>query len=182
MKCAERLPGALPLAVRDELIEHAISSFAESAALRAVRLRSEPGGALPPVACDGASVQRVLANLVENALKFTPRGGRIVLTVAATPEGGQTLVVKDTGPGIPKEEIPRVMQAFGQGSLAHQTAEGGTGLGLPIAKALVELHGGALQIRSEKNAGTEVCVNLPSRHQVSVAQGREQILNQIGRP
>ena len=50
--------------------------------------------------------------------------------------------VRDTGPGIPKDEIPKVMQAFGQGSLAHKTAEGGTGLGLPIVKNLVELHGG----------------------------------------
>ena len=74
---------------------------------------------------------------MSNALKFTPRGGRITLSVSATPDGGQTLIVKDTGPGIPKEEIPRVMQAFGQGSLAHQTAEGGTGLGLPIVQNLV---------------------------------------------
>ena len=65
------------------------------------------------------------------------------------------LIVKDTGPGIPKEEIPRVMQAFGQGSLAHQTAEGGTGLGLPIVQNLVNLHGGTFELRSELRKGTE---------------------------
>ena len=80
---------------------------------------------------------------------------------ADTPEGGQTLVVKDTGPGIPKEEIPKVMQAFGQGSLAHQTAEGGTGLGLPIVQNLVTLHGGTFELRSELRKGTEAIVVLP---------------------
>jgi two-component system cell cycle sensor histidine kinase PleC len=71
------------------------------------------------------------------------------------------LVVKDTGPGIPKEEIPRVMQAFGQGSLAHQTAEGGTGLGLPIVQNLVSLHGGTFRLRSMLRKGTEAIVWLP---------------------
>jgi len=98
---------------------------------------------------------------MSNALKFTPRGGRITLGVSSTPEGGQTLSVKDTGPGIPKEEIPRVMQAFGQGSLAHQTAEGGTGLGLPIVQNLVNLHGGTFELRSELRKGTEAIVSLP---------------------
>jgi two-component system cell cycle sensor histidine kinase PleC len=98
---------------------------------------------------------------MSNALKFTPRGGRITLSVLATAEGGQMLIVKDTGPGIPKEEIPRVMQAFGQGSLAHQTAEGGTGLGLPIVQNLVGLHGGTFELRSELRKGTEAIVILP---------------------
>jgi two-component system cell cycle sensor histidine kinase PleC len=98
---------------------------------------------------------------MSNALKFTPRGGRITLTVAGAPDGGQMLSVKDTGPGIPKEEIPRVMQAFGQGSLAHQSAEGGTGLGLPIAHNLVALHGGTFELRSELRKGTEAVVCLP---------------------
>lgn len=71
------------------------------------------------------------------------------------------LIVKDTGPGIPKEEIPRVMQAFGQGSLAHQTAEGGTGLGLPIVQNLVSLHGGTFELRTELRKGTEAVVILP---------------------
>ena len=87
---------------------------------------------------DERAIRQICLNLMSNALKFTPRGGRITLSVAATPDGGQMLIVKDTGPGIPKEEIPRVMQAFGQGSLAHQTAEGGTGLGLPIVQNLVD--------------------------------------------
>jgi two-component system cell cycle sensor histidine kinase PleC len=85
----------------------------------------------------------------------------VTITLADTPEGGQTLLVKDTGPGIPKEEMPRVMQAFGQGSLAHRTAEGGTGLGLPIVQNLVQLHGGTFELKSELRKGTEAIVVLP---------------------
>jgi two-component system cell cycle sensor histidine kinase PleC len=71
--------------------------------------------------------------------------------------------IRDTGPGIPKDEIPKVMQAFGQGSLAHQTAEGGTGLGLPIVKNLVELHDGRFDLKSELRKGTEVTAYFPRK-------------------
>jgi len=116
---------------------------------------------LEQIWADERAIRQICLNLMSNALKFTPRGGQIILSVAATSEGGQTLTVKDTGPGIPKEEIPRVMQAFGQGSLAHETAEGGTGLGLPIVHNLVKLHGGTFELRSELRKGTEAIVCLP---------------------
>jgi len=112
---------------------------------------------------DERAVRQICLNLMSNALKFTPKGGRITVTVAATEDGGQLLSVKDTGPGIPKEEIPKVMQAFGQGSLAHQTAEGGTGLGLPIVKHLIELHDGHFELRSELRKGTEAVVFFPKK-------------------
>jgi two-component system cell cycle sensor histidine kinase PleC len=110
---------------------------------------------------DERAIRQICLNLLSNALKFTPRGGHVTITVGDTPEGGQTLIVKDTGPGIPKEEMPRVMQAFGQGSLALRTAEGGTGLGLPIVQNLVQLHGGTFELRSELRKGTEAVVVLP---------------------
>jgi two-component system cell cycle sensor histidine kinase PleC len=124
-----------------------------------VALEFEKG--LEQIWADERAIRQICLNLMSNALKFTPRGGRITLIVAGTPESGQKLIVKDTGPGIPKEEIPRVMQAFGQGSLAHQTAEGGTGLGLPIVQNLVNLHGGTFELRSELRKGTEAIVCLP---------------------
>jgi two-component system cell cycle sensor histidine kinase PleC len=138
--------------------------------LRLLTLRAESKGltvslvagkGLGPLWADERAVRQICLNLLSNALKFTPRGGEITVTVGATPEGGQMLVVKDTGPGIPKEEMPRVLQAFGQGSLAQQTAEGGTGLGLPIVQSLVRLHGGAFKLRSVLRKGTEAIVTLP---------------------
>jgi two-component system, cell cycle sensor histidine kinase PleC len=138
--------------------------------LRLLHLRAESKGlqvaleferGLRQLWADERAIRQICLNLISNALKFTPRGGNITLTVASTPDGGQTFVVKDTGPGIPKDEIPKVMQAFGQGSLAHQTAEGGTGLGLPIVQNLVVLHGGTFELRSELRKGTEAIVVLP---------------------
>jgi len=135
---------------------------------------------LPQVWADERAVRQICLNLLSNALKFTPRGGQITLTVGHTPEGGQFISVRDTGPGIPKEEIPKVLQAFGQGSLAQQTAEGGTGLGLPIVQSLVDLHGGSLEIRSELRKGTEAIVRLPRKRVLHPMQqqpsfGRERL-------
>lgn len=141
---------------------------------RLLKLRAESKGLhialefdprLPQIWVDERAIRQICLNLLSNALKFTPRGGRIVTRVAMTPDGGQLLSVKDTGPGIPREEIPKVMQPFGQGSLAQQTAEGGTGLGLPIVQNLVDLHGGEFELRSELRKGTEAIVILP-KHRV----------------
>ncbi len=119
----------------------------------------EPG--LAQVWVDQRAMRQICLNLISNALKFTPKGGRIVVTVEAEADGGQLISIRDTGPGIPADEIPRVLQAFGQGSLAHETAEGGTGLGLPIVQNLIELHGGTFELLSELRKGTEAIVRLP---------------------
>ena len=110
---------------------------------------------------DERAIRQICLNLLSNAIKFTPTGGTIALTIGATQSGGQYLSINDTGPGIPEDEIPRVLQSFGQGSLAHQTAEGGTGLGLPIVMGLVELHGGTFDLKSKLRQGTLVTVTFP---------------------
>jgi two-component system cell cycle sensor histidine kinase PleC len=135
----------------------------------------EPGLSL--VWVDQRAMRQICLNLMSNALKFTPKGGRITVTIATAENGGQLVSVKDTGPGIPAEEIPRVLQAFGQGSLAHETAEGGTGLGLPIVQNLIELHGGTFELKSELRKGTEAIVILPPRR-VLATMGPLQPLGQ----
>jgi two-component system cell cycle sensor histidine kinase PleC len=156
---------------RYELHEEAVrlSDIVEDC-LRLLHLRAESKGlevelefhkALDMIWADERAMRQVCLNLISNALKFTPRGGRITIFVRAEADGSQALIVRDTGPGIPKEEIPRVMEAFGQGSLAQQTAEGGTGLGLTIVNNLVTLHGGQFEIRSELRKGTEAIVTMP---------------------
>lgn len=156
---------------RYELHEEAVrlNNIAEEC-LRLLHLRAESKGLqvllefprnLELIWADERALRQVCLNLLSNALKFTPSGGQITITVAAEADGGQRLVVTDNGPGIPADEIPRVMQAFGQGSLAHQIAEGGTGLGLPIVKNLVQLHGGTFELNSQVGKGTECIVRLP---------------------
>ena len=90
---------------------------------------------LPRLWADERAIRQVVLNLLSNAIKFTPQAGEISIKVGWTSSGGQYLSVKDTGPGIPEEEIPIVMSSFGRGSLAIKTAEQGSGLGLPIVKA-----------------------------------------------
>jgi two-component system cell cycle sensor histidine kinase PleC len=137
---------------------------------RLLRLRAETKGLriieqfepnLPRLWADERAMRQICLNLLSNAIKFTPPWGTITLAIGETESGGQFLSVKDTGPGIPENEIPRVLKSFGQGSLAHQTAEGGTGLGLPITKGLAELHDGTFELNSRLRQGTEVKVSFP---------------------
>ena len=117
---------------------------------------------LPRLWGDERAVRQVTLNLLTNAIKFTPQGGVVTVKCGWTQNGGQYLSIRDTGPGIPAHEIPIVMSSFGRGSLAQKNADEGSGLGLPIVKGLVELHGGSFTIKSEVRQGTEVIVVFPA--------------------
>ncbi|HWE78862.1 MAG TPA: HAMP domain-containing sensor histidine kinase [Pseudolabrys sp.] len=122
---------------------------------------------LPRLWADERAIRQICLNLLSNAIKFTPQGGEIWLKVGWTASGGQYMSVKDTGPGIPEEEIPVVLASFGQGSNSIKSAEQGAGLGLPIAKSLVDLHGGTFQLKSKLRIGTEVIVTFPPERVVA---------------
>ena len=116
---------------------------------------------LPRIWADERAVRQVTLNLLTNAIKFTPQGGSVTIKVGWTSSGGQYLSIRDTGPGIPENEIPVVMSSFGRGTLAQKNAEEGSGLGLPIVKGLIELHGGTFTLKSKVREGTEVIVVFP---------------------
>jgi two-component system cell cycle sensor histidine kinase PleC len=116
---------------------------------------------MPRLWADERAVRQICLNLLSNAIKFTPQGGEVWLKVGWTAAGGQYFSVRDNGPGIPENEIPIVLDSFGQGSNAIKSAEQGAGLGLPIVKSLVELHGGTFSLRSKLREGTEVLVTFP---------------------
>lgn len=117
---------------------------------------------LPKLWIDERAVRQVILNLMSNAVKFTPSGGEVHIKAGWTAGGGQYISIRDNGPGIPEEEIPVVMQAFGQGAIAIKSAEEGTGLGLSIVQALVQMHGGKFELRSKLREGTEVIVTFPA--------------------
>jgi two-component system, cell cycle sensor histidine kinase PleC len=125
---------------------------------------------MPRLWADERAVRQICLNLLSNAIKFTPHGGEICLKVGWTAAGGQYISVKDNGPGIPEEEIPIVLDSFGQGSNAIKSAEQGAGLGLPIVKNLVDLHGGTFTINSKLREGTEVIVTFPCERVMSVLE------------
>ncbi|MGB9297161.1 MAG: HAMP domain-containing sensor histidine kinase, partial [Pseudolabrys sp.] len=122
---------------------------------------------LPRLWADERAIRQICLNLLSNAIKFTPQAGEIWLKVGWTASAGQYISVKDTGPGIPDEEIPIVLASFGQGSNSIKSAEQGAGLGLPIAKSLVDLHGGTFTLKSKLRIGTEVIVTFPPERVVA---------------
>ncbi|WP_306117973.1 MULTISPECIES: HAMP domain-containing sensor histidine kinase [unclassified Roseitalea] len=116
---------------------------------------------LSRILADERALRQILLNMMSNAVKFTPSGGTIEVKVGWTAAGGQYVTVKDNGPGIAQDEIPVVLSAFGQGSIAIKSAEQGTGLGLPIVQALLAMHGGRFELKSKLREGTEATAFFP---------------------
>ena len=127
-----------------------------------IRIIKEFERNMPRLYADERALRQVTLNLLSNAVKFTPSGGEIRVRVGWTAGGGQYLSVKDNGPGIPPDELPVVLSAFGQGSIAIKSAEQGTGLGLPIVQGFVQIHGGTFELHSKLREGTEVVATFPA--------------------
>jgi clan AA aspartic protease (TIGR02281 family) len=117
---------------------------------------------------DERAVRQIVLNLLSNSIKFTPQGGEIWLKVGWTASGGQYLSVKDTGSGIPEEEIPIVLASFGQGSNSIKSAEQGAGLRpSDRERSLIDLHGGTFTLEIKLRIGTEVIVTFPPERVMS---------------
>ena len=126
---------------------------------------------LPPGPCllraDERKLKQILMNLLSNAVKFTAAGGEISLRLERTEEG-IAIEVRDSGIGIAAEDITRAMSPFGQVDSRLSRRYDGTGLGLPLAKALTELHGGRLELESEPGTGTTARVLIPAERLINV--------------
>ncbi len=138
--------------------------------LRFLRLRADTKGLrlvadfpqqMPRLWSDERAIRQICLNLLSNAVKFTPSGGLVTVRAGLLSSGEAFFTVRDNGPGIPPEEMPLVLRSFGQGSLAMELSEGGTGLGLPIVTGLAELHGGRFDLRSAIGVGTEATILFP---------------------
>jgi signal transduction histidine kinase len=135
----------------------------DMAAKAGVEFRSDLVDEIPTVLGDCAKLTQVLVNLLSNAIKFTPPGGRVSLTVAHASDGGLCFRVSDTGIGMTPEQIPIALSPFGQVESGLNRKYNGVGLGLPLTKRLVELHGGTIEVASEIGRGTHISVHLPVR-------------------
>ena len=157
---------------RHELVEEAVQiayTVEEAAHLLAMKAKAknitvveEYEARMPKLWADERAVRQITLNLLSNAIKFTPLNGEVTLKVVSTADGGQVIEVRDTGPGIPEDEIPVVLSSFGQGSIAIKNAEQGTGLGLPIVQALMKTHGGRFELHSKLREGTLVRAIFPA--------------------
>ncbi len=144
-----------------KLATDAVSLLTPNAEDHGVELATEFLEYLPAMRGDRLRIKQVALNLLNNAIKFTPTKGRVILSLTLQPDNGISLKISDTGIGIKPEDIPKVVAPFAQVADAQRRNHHGTGLGLPICKALVELHGGNLTIESEIGCGTTVVVNFP---------------------
>ncbi len=144
------------------LVIGALDAMRPLAELAGVMLHEHYDSDLPEVNADPERITQVLSNVVGNALKFTPDGGRVTVRVQ---RGGRGVVVTvaDTGEGIPAEQLPRIFDRFFQVSRDGRNGpRHGAGLGLPIARGIVEAHGGSIRVESEAESGSVVTIELPA--------------------
>lgn len=145
-----------------ETLEECCHLMELRARAKEIRISQHFEADLPRLFADERAIRQIALNLLSNAIKFTPTGGEIRVRVGWTAGGGQYLAIKDNGPGIPADEIPVVLSAFGQGSIAIKSAEQGTGLGLPIVQGLIAIHGGEFELTSKLREGTEALAVFPA--------------------
>lgn len=145
-----------------ELVGQASDSFARQAAEKGLELEVTPPSESLMVQADPTRVEQMIGNVVGNAIKFTPNNGKI--SIAAACEAGQAVIrVRDTGVGIPPEQLGQVFELFSQTQRTLDRSAGGLGIGLTVVRALAELHGGSAEIYSAgEGQGTEVVIRLPA--------------------
>ena len=145
-----------------EVIKSVLQLVRQRAENHGLELTLESLGNLPLFYADQRKLKQILVNLLTNAIKFTKKGGKVTLTICCRPDTGYSFQVADTGIGIAHEDIPKALSQFGQidGDLNRKYQ--GTGLGLPLTKALVEMHGGRLDLQSQVDVGTTVTVHFPA--------------------
>ena len=156
--------GLVLLELRPDDLRAAVESAAHQldavAARRGVRLVVDLPGTPIRIRHDPPRIGQVVANLVGNAIKFTPRGGEVRVTVAGTP-GGARIDVTDTGVGIDPAELPHIFDRFYRGSRANEARSSGSGLGLAIVRSIVDIHGGTVEVESGAGVGSRFTVWLP---------------------
>jgi signal transduction histidine kinase len=144
------------------LVRSVAAQFASQAEAKGVRLEAEAPASLPAINLDPQRITQVLGNLLSNALRHTPQGGSVVCRVAAESQPASTVIftVSDTGPGVSPEALPHIFDRFYRADRSRSRADGGAGLGLAIARQLVEAHGGRIWAESQPGQGTTVSFTL----------------------
>jgi two-component system, OmpR family, sensor histidine kinase BaeS len=142
----------------EEIARDAVASFQAQAGAAGVHLRVQAEAGMPPAELDPERIRQVLNNLLSNALRYTPRGGTVLVRCFHDDAAHIAFSVEDTGRGIPPSELPRIFDRFYKSKDSR-----GTGLGLAIARSLVKAHGGDISASSVLGQGTAIRVTLPVR-------------------
>ncbi len=155
-----------------EVLDGCMRMFRGRAAEGGVRLRFDMPETPVRLQADPRLLRQSFINLISNAVKFTQKGGAVILSIAHSVDGGISVRIEDTGIGIAEKDIGKIFEPFVQVEAAYSRGYEGTGLGLPLAKKIMELHNGALDIESEIGLGTAITARFPAR----------RVLNRTGSP
>jgi PAS domain S-box-containing protein len=142
------------------IVASSVKLLQNEATRRRVILRQSLASNLPPVIADERSLTQIMLNILSNAIKFTDEGGQVIVSTARTVKGDLVIRVKDTGVGMTEQEVRTALEPFRQIKTSRRT--GGTGLGLPLTKALIEANRASMTIISAKDSGTLVEITFPS--------------------
>jgi PAS domain S-box-containing protein len=151
------------------LVEGCLAFVKDRARDASITLVVEIAAGLPPIIADPLRLKQILLNLLSNAVKFAGPGGTVVAAARRLADGGLAIEVRDDGPGMTEQEVRIALEPFGQVDASLTRRYQGTGLGLPLARRLAELHGGGLEIRSAKGVGTTVIIRLPPEKVMAAA-------------
>jgi signal transduction histidine kinase len=151
-----------------DLVRHVVNRHLPMAHNEGLSIQLENADEIPHIDADRAYMERVITNLVSNAIKFTPRGGTVSVHVGLV-EGGVGVVVRDTGRGIPQEELTQIFEKYRRGMDAEGTE--GTGLGLFIVRSVIEAHGGTVSVDSSVGEGTGFTIFLPDTGPAAWSEG-----------
>jgi signal transduction histidine kinase len=150
-----------------ELVDSCLRELRLAIEGKQLQVSVEPTAGLPLIRVDAHRLIQVLTNLLSNAVKFTPKGGQVGVAIGCIFGKGVFFEIEDNGIGMSAEEIAIALEPFSQVDNSLVKSHEGTGLGLPLAKRLIELHGGRMTIESARGAGTTVRVTLPDERVVS---------------
>ncbi len=158
----------------DGVIDMSVRMVSEQAKAAGLALERAVSPGLPAIRGDAGRLRQVLLNLLSNAIKFTAPGGRIRISAASDATGATVISVADSGVGMRAEDIPRALTPFVQLDSRPGMRAEGAGLGLPLAKRLVELHGGKFEIESAPGAGTKITIRLPPERALAASDAAAQ--------
>jgi signal transduction histidine kinase len=158
----------------EQIIHSAVHDYTDQALKQGVTLQTDIPDNLPVIVANQQFLSQALANLVENAVKFTPSGGQVRLSVENVEEG-VIITIRDTGIGIPHEALSRVFERFFRANQPGTDHIRGSGLGLSLVKAVVDAHGGRIWLESEEGKGTTVYLALPVRQSAAFSANRVSV-------
>ncbi len=153
----------------DQMIREVLTVVRPLADVRSIRLDWDVDKRMGPLRADARLVKQMLLNLLSNAIRFTPDGGRILLTANLDSQRRPSVAISDTGCGIPESDLEAVLEPFRQGRTLGGAALGGAGLGLALVKRFIELHGGSIELFSRVGIGTTVALRFPAHRSLTPA-------------